>query len=70
MSALLYLIILLAPLPLGSNRPLPEALLASASAIALIGWGWRGPYNLPLKAIAPITACFSAVLLWCGIELL
>lgn len=61
---LLFAIILLAPLPLGSNRPLAEALLIIASAIALICWGWRGSIALPWRHIAPVIALFTAIWFW------
>lgn len=45
---LLACIILLSPLPLGSNRPLFVALLTGISGLALLSWGialWRGTSN-------------------------
>ncbi len=61
---LLLAILLLTPLPLGSNRPLFEAVLAIASASALISWGWHGKIALEWRRLSPILCCFSAIWGW------
>lgn len=69
-AGLLLAILLLAPLPLGSNRPFFVALLAALTGTALISWGWSGRLALGFRAFAPIVACFSTVWLWCAASLL
>lgn len=66
---LLFGILLLSPLPLGSNRPLAEAVLTIAAALALMGWGWSGALMLEWRQIRWIGLCFGAVLIWAAIQM-
>lgn len=42
LRGLLLTLVLLAPLPLGANRPWAWSLLAAATGALLLGWGWQG----------------------------
>lgn len=62
-------LVALAPLPLGSNRPLGAALLASLSGIVLLGWSglkaWRRePFAVPPRQLGIPLILFSTVCLW------
>lgn len=66
-------VILLAPLPFGSNRPLPAALLLAATGILLIAWsahqafastGPEGPDKTRFKSLALPLVLYGLTLFW------
>ena len=67
--ALVLLVVVLAPLPLGSNRPFFEALLGIAAGLALLSWSFwhlksgKGQLTSWKPILAP-GACIAAVLVW------
>ncbi len=65
----LLLLLILAPLPFGSNRPWSEALMATVTAILLLVWSVDNALNrfalhIPLRRIWYITLPFSFVIIW------
>ena len=65
----LILVVALAPLPLGSNRPLPAALLALAAGLLLALWGGLAHFgrlrvSVPLSRIAWPAALYALACLW------
>ena len=65
---LLIAIVALAPLPLGSNRPLPAAMLAFATGLALVLWTLRlllyGKVAVPVRRIRLPLILFGIVAGW------
>src|SRR5918994_1206871 len=59
---LLLAVVLLAPLPLGSNRPLPASALSAAVGALLCMWG-VGCLMAQPQAIAPVRSFWPAVVL-------
>lgn len=62
-------IVVLAPLPLGSNRPLAWSALAFAIALLMVGWGsavvtGRARAPVPLGWLGGIATCFALALGW------
>lgn len=68
--ALLLAVVLLSPLPLGSNRPLFVGLLACAAALALMLWGYAGHIELQWRKLALPLGCFALVWLWAALSTL
>ncbi len=71
---LLILVVALAPLPLGSNRPLGWSSLALAVAALLVMWvvtAWQDPARVTLRGrkIWPLTIGFLLVVAWAGFQL-
>jgi O-antigen ligase len=62
---LLLAVVLLAPLPLGSNRPLPASALATAVGGLLVAWG-IGALVRPRHGLEPVPGIWPALLL-CGL---
>ena len=66
----LIAVVALAPLPLGSNRPLAAALLLAATGVLLIAWAAvalfsrQGPRVGPLQALALPAVVYILVLAW------
>ena len=67
---ILALIIILAPLPLGSNRPLFIGIIGTASALALLSWSRSGKIELPWQRLRLVLFCFSGTWLWSAASLL
>ena len=66
---LVYLLIVLSPLPLGSNRPAFEGLIACLSGIALMAYAAgllqkKQTFAIPLSALKYTLIAFGAVFLW------
>ncbi|MFN3311824.1 MAG: hypothetical protein ACK40R_09000, partial [Thermomonas sp.] len=73
--AALLLVLAWAPLPLGSNRPWSEALLALAIGAILAAWGLgrlagRLPQGLDLRHLALPALPFAAAWLWALVQTL
>jgi len=74
----LVLIVALAPLPLGSNRPLPAALIAFGAGLLLLLWALHAALRMsPVDGSSPRIAgrrligpgaLFLAVLIWIGLQ--
>jgi O-antigen ligase len=70
---LLLALVLLAPLPLGSNRPLPASVLAAAVGALLCTWGIgslvaRPPAIVPLRPFWPGLALFGVAAAWAAVQ--
>src|SRR5690606_20100219 len=58
---LLLVVVLLAPLPLGSNRPLPASTLAAAVGLLLCAWGLGRLLLGGPRAVPPVRPLWPAV---------
>jgi O-antigen ligase len=72
---LLLAVVLLAPLPLGSDRPLPASALAGAIGILLCAWGLiclvvRQPAIAPTRPLRPAFALFGLAAAWAAVQAL
>ncbi|MQP68444.1 O-antigen ligase domain-containing protein [Niveispirillum sp. SYP-B3756] len=70
---LLLAIVVLAPLPLASNRPLPWSALALAAGLLMVGWALlvsRGRITpgTPLKWLYPVITPFALAMVWILIQ--
>ena len=70
---LLLAVVLLAPLPLGSNRPLPASALAAAVGALLCAWGLgqlmaRPPATTPVRPLWPAMVLFGLVAAWAAVQ--
>jgi O-antigen ligase len=70
---LLLSVVLLAPLPLGSNRPLPASALAAAVGALLCAWGIgrllaRPPPTLSLRPLWPACALVGFAAAWAALQ--
>jgi O-antigen ligase len=70
---LLVAVVLLAPLPLGSNRPLPASALAAAVGALLCVWGVRAllahsPAMVAVRAIWPAAVLFGLAAAWAAVQ--
>jgi hypothetical protein len=71
----LLALVVLAPLPLGSNRPAAWSLLALAVAVILVGWALtvgigRARAPVPLRRLWPVAVPFAIALLWAWVQTL
>ena len=72
---LLLAVVLLAPLPLGSNRPLPASALSAAIGVLLCAWGLvclvaRQPSIAPARPLWPAFALFGLAAAWAAVQAL
>lgn len=70
---LLLAVVVLAPLPLGSNRPLPESVLFTAIGMLVSLWGvavaiGRAEYAVPLRSIWWFALPFLTVAAWAQVQ--
>jgi O-antigen ligase len=70
---LLLAVVLLAPLPLGSNRPLPASALAAAVGVLLCMWGVgllvaQARATVPLRPFWPALVLFSLAAAWAAVQ--
>jgi O-antigen ligase len=73
MGRALLLIVILAPLPFGSNRPWAWSLLALVTGALLVSWVWRAWRSGAPPAVAPARICgpmvlFLSVCLYAGFQ--
>jgi O-antigen ligase len=67
--------LLLAPLPLGSNRPLPASALSGAIGLLLCGWGLvcllaRRPAIAPIRPLWPAFVLIGLAAAWAAVQAL
>ena len=70
---LLLAVVLLAPLPLGSNRPLPASALCAAVGALLCAWGIgcllaRPPAVVPARPFWPAMVLFGLAAAWAAVQ--
>jgi O-antigen ligase len=69
----LTMVVLLAPWPLGSDRPLPASLLCAAVGVLLLAWGAGvlvaavSP-SVPIRPLLPAAALFAGAVAWVTVQ--
>lgn len=69
----LTMVVLLSPLPFGSDRPLPASLLSAAVGALVLAWGVAalvagGSPAVPIRPLLPAAALFAGTVAWAAVQ--